>query len=130
MLLLVNCGKLHNRFVQEDDEEEHFVDIPDPDENNNPGEMAELENNDDEETSGEKNTEPQPSGGPSPDTPLLGAAGGPGSRATKYDPHHRSPLYCGAEHSCVWELTRLALHYHPSVVHFALLLLKVINREY
>ncbi len=31
----------------------------------------------------------------------------------------RNPLYCKAEASCLWELNRLASHYHPSVQAFA-----------
>ena len=31
----------------------------------------------------------------------------------------RNPLYCKAERSCSWELTRLGSHYHPSVQAFA-----------
>ncbi|XP_056150741.1 CCAAT/enhancer-binding protein zeta [Lampris incognitus] len=40
------------------------------------------------------------------------------SRET-YDPLHRNPLYCGADHSTLWELQRLSLHFHPSVSLFA-----------
>ena len=36
-----------------------------------------------------------------------------------YDPSRRNPLYCRAETSCLWELTRLQAHYHPSVQAFA-----------
>uniref|UniRef100_A0A7N8WNQ8 CCAAT/enhancer-binding protein zeta n=1 Tax=Mastacembelus armatus TaxID=205130 RepID=A0A7N8WNQ8_9TELE len=36
-----------------------------------------------------------------------------------YDPLHRNPLYCGADHTTLWELQRLALHFHPSVSLFA-----------
>ncbi|XP_065175034.1 CCAAT/enhancer-binding protein zeta-like [Sycon ciliatum] len=32
---------------------------------------------------------------------------------------HRNPLYCGAEHSCSWEIRQFAVHYHPSVRTFA-----------
>ncbi|TSP57647.1 CCAAT/enhancer-binding protein zeta [Bagarius yarrelli] len=36
-----------------------------------------------------------------------------------YDPIHRNPLYCGANHSTLWELQKLADHFHPSVSLFA-----------
>ena len=42
-----------------------------------------------------------------------------------YDPQHRNPLYCHAEQECVWELQKLASHYHPTVSLFANRLLKV-----
>ena len=45
--------------------------------------------------------------------------------ADTYDPSHRNPLYCLADTECVWELRKLAEHYHPSVALFASKLLKV-----
>ncbi|XP_070705152.1 CCAAT/enhancer-binding protein zeta [Pempheris klunzingeri] len=36
-----------------------------------------------------------------------------------YDPLHRNPLFCGADHTTLWELQRLAVHFHPSVSLFA-----------
>ncbi|XP_070578508.1 CCAAT/enhancer-binding protein zeta-like [Ptychodera flava] len=36
-----------------------------------------------------------------------------------YDALSRNPLYCGADNSILWELQKLADHYHPSVQHFA-----------
>ncbi|KAM8847394.1 CCAAT/enhancer-binding protein zeta [Synchiropus picturatus] len=41
-----------------------------------------------------------------------------------YDPLHRNPLFCGADRSTLWELQRLALHFHPSVALFARTLLQ------
>ena len=105
-------------YTQEDDDEERFLDIPDPDESNNTCELPEQANSDDKEGNNEQKNVPLC------DTPSP-AVGEPVLKAPKYNPSHRSPLYCGAEHSCVWELTQLAVHYHPSVDHFALLLLKV-----
>ncbi|KAJ8008883.1 hypothetical protein DPEC_G00083060 [Dallia pectoralis] len=37
----------------------------------------------------------------------------------KYDPLHRNPLFCGADHTTLWELHRLSAHFHPSVSLFA-----------
>ncbi|XP_071324200.1 CCAAT/enhancer-binding protein zeta [Trachinotus anak] len=42
-----------------------------------------------------------------------------GKSLQSYDPLHRNPLFCGADHSTLWELQRLALHFHPSVSLFA-----------
>ncbi|KAM7368335.1 hypothetical protein PAMP_014562 [Pampus punctatissimus] len=36
-----------------------------------------------------------------------------------YDPLHRNPLFCSADHTTLWEIQRLALHFHPSVSLFA-----------
>ncbi|XP_054474191.1 LOW QUALITY PROTEIN: CCAAT/enhancer-binding protein zeta [Anoplopoma fimbria] len=41
-----------------------------------------------------------------------------------YDPLHRNPLFCGADHTTLWELQRLAVHFHPSVSLFAKTLLQ------
>ncbi|KAM6892600.1 CCAAT/enhancer-binding protein zeta [Xenentodon cancila] len=41
-----------------------------------------------------------------------------------YDPLHRNPLFSGADHASLWELQKLALHYHPSVSLFAKMLLQ------
>uniref|UniRef100_A0A3Q3J9Q0 CCAAT/enhancer-binding protein zeta n=1 Tax=Monopterus albus TaxID=43700 RepID=A0A3Q3J9Q0_MONAL len=44
----------------------------------------------------------------------------PGRKSTQcYDPLHRNPLFCGADHTTLWELQRLTLHFHPSVSLFA-----------
>ncbi|XP_027896720.1 CCAAT/enhancer-binding protein zeta isoform X2 [Xiphophorus couchianus] len=42
-----------------------------------------------------------------------------GRSSQNYDPVHRNPLFCGADHSPLWELHRLSLHFHPSVSLFA-----------
>lgn len=42
-----------------------------------------------------------------------------------YDPFHRNPQYCHAENECIWELKKLAAHFHPSVSLFAKQILKV-----
>ncbi|XP_063758542.1 LOW QUALITY PROTEIN: CCAAT/enhancer-binding protein zeta [Eleginops maclovinus] len=42
-----------------------------------------------------------------------------GKRQQSYDPLHRNPLFCGADHTTLWELQRLAAHFHPSVSLFA-----------
>ncbi|KAK1889536.1 CCAAT/enhancer-binding protein zeta [Dissostichus eleginoides] len=42
-----------------------------------------------------------------------------GKSIQSYDPLHRNPLFCGADHTTLWELQRLAAHFHPSVSLFA-----------
>ncbi|XP_073709262.1 CCAAT/enhancer-binding protein zeta [Garra rufa] len=41
-----------------------------------------------------------------------------------YDPINRNPLYCGADHTALWELQKLSFHFHPSVALFAKTLLQ------
>uniref|UniRef100_A0A3Q2QMW9 CCAAT enhancer binding protein zeta n=1 Tax=Fundulus heteroclitus TaxID=8078 RepID=A0A3Q2QMW9_FUNHE len=47
-----------------------------------------------------------------------------------YDPLHRNPLFCGADRSTLWELHRLALHFHPSVSLFAKTILQGESIQY
>ncbi|XP_076612761.1 CCAAT/enhancer-binding protein zeta isoform X2 [Chaetodon auriga] len=47
-----------------------------------------------------------------------------GKSLQSYDPLHRNPLFCGADHTTLWELQRLARHFHPSVSLFANTLLQ------
>ncbi|NXK01946.1 CEBPZ protein, partial [Herpetotheres cachinnans] len=47
-----------------------------------------------------------------------------------YDPMHRSPLYCGAESTSLWELKKLSEHFHPSVALFAKTILEGNNVQY
>ncbi|XP_041815058.1 CCAAT/enhancer-binding protein zeta [Chelmon rostratus] len=47
-----------------------------------------------------------------------------GKSLQSYDPLHRNPLFCGADHTTLWELQRLSLHFHPSVSLFAKTLLQ------
>uniref|UniRef100_A0A8C8FL25 CCAAT/enhancer-binding protein zeta n=1 Tax=Oncorhynchus tshawytscha TaxID=74940 RepID=A0A8C8FL25_ONCTS len=42
-----------------------------------------------------------------------------GKSMDTYDPLHRNPLFCGADHTTLWELQRLSAHFHPSVSLFA-----------
>ncbi|XP_068454855.1 CCAAT/enhancer-binding protein zeta [Clinocottus analis] len=47
-----------------------------------------------------------------------------GKSIKSYDPLHRNPLFCGADHTTLWELQRLSVHFHPSVSLFAKTLLQ------
>ncbi|NXX47560.1 CEBPZ protein, partial [Tricholaema leucomelas] len=51
------------------------------------------------------------------------------SRAS-YDPLHRSPVYCGAENTSLWELKKLSEHFHPSVALFAKTILEGNHIQY
>ncbi|KAK2531574.1 Cebpz [Columba guinea] len=51
-------------------------------------------------------------------------------RGTSYDPMHRSPLYCGAESTSLWELKKLSEHFHPSVALFARTILEGNHIQY
>ncbi|XP_006839426.1 PREDICTED: CCAAT/enhancer-binding protein zeta [Chrysochloris asiatica] len=42
-----------------------------------------------------------------------------GKQVNTYDPFSRNPLFCGAEHTSLWELKKLSEHFHPSVALFA-----------
>ncbi|NXE11626.1 CEBPZ protein, partial [Lophotis ruficrista] len=55
-----------------------------------------------------------------------------GGRKTEasYDPMHRSPLYCGAESTSLWELKKLSEHFHPSVALFAKTILEGNHIQY
>ena len=101
-------------YFQEDDDEEHFVDIPD------------SEN--DEENGCETKDETQ--NGAKNETSANGGARTVHDDKTKaYQPQIRNPLYCGAERSCIWELIRMSQHYHPSVCVFARTVLRVSTQE-
>ncbi|OCT77994.1 CCAAT/enhancer-binding protein zeta [Xenopus laevis] len=39
--------------------------------------------------------------------------------SSNYDPFNRNPLFCGADNTSLWELKKLAEHFHPSVALFA-----------
>ncbi|XP_050405033.1 CCAAT/enhancer-binding protein zeta [Patella vulgata] len=47
-----------------------------------------------------------------------------------YDPFHRNPLYCRADTACIWELKKLTKHFHPSVVVFTKNILKGVKITY
>nr|XP_033791791.1 CCAAT/enhancer-binding protein zeta [Geotrypetes seraphini] len=47
-----------------------------------------------------------------------------------YDPWNRNPLFCGADHTCLWELKKLAEHFHPSVALFAKTILQGNSIQY
>ena len=101
---------------QEDDDEEHFVDIPSDEENNNFTTPQDISTHGDESQAHRVDT---------PKNPTTGVNLGGAQRSQMYKPHQRNPLFSGAENSCLWELNRLSRHYHPSVCLFARNLMKV-----
>ncbi|XP_056873187.1 CCAAT/enhancer-binding protein zeta isoform X3 [Takifugu flavidus] len=53
-----------------------------------------------------------------------------GKRLQSYEPLHRNPLFCGADHATLWELRMLSLHFHPSASLFAKAVLQGESIEY
>lgn len=53
-----------------------------------------------------------------------------GKSVQSYDALHRNPLFCGADHSSLWELHTLAAHFHPSVSLFAKTILQGHSVQY
>ncbi|XP_047429177.1 CCAAT/enhancer-binding protein zeta [Mugil cephalus] len=111
----VMSNGLHTMQRDGDEEEEEFKDIAEEDEDDDGEERFvdadKLEEG--AETSAET-VEAKPKASWVHHRNLEGGT----SRQT-YDPLHRNPLFCGADHSTLWELQRLALHFHPSVSLFA-----------
>ncbi|KAI0233815.1 CCAAT/enhancer-binding protein zeta [Lamellibrachia satsuma] len=97
----------------DDDEEERFVDVKDEDAEEAVSEV---------ETSVDKASSAQ--GHMTAPSWVHRRNLGDKSLTGAYDPLHRNPLYCNADHECVLELRKLTQHYHPSVALFAQSLLK------
>ncbi|KAM4867789.1 CCAAT/enhancer-binding protein zeta isoform 2-T3 [Thomomys bottae] len=53
-----------------------------------------------------------------------------GKQLSTYDPFSRNPLFCGAENTSLWELKKLAEHFHPSVALFAKTILEGNHIQY
>ncbi|KAK5903106.1 hypothetical protein CgunFtcFv8_006915 [Champsocephalus gunnari] len=113
-------------LAEEDDEEERFVDADKQEEGASAEpkeeEGASAEPKEEEGASAEPK-EAKPSAEPKEAKPsaswvhhqnLEG-----GKSIQTYDPLHRNPLFCGADRTTLWELQRLAAHFHPSVSLFA-----------
>ncbi|XP_053314606.1 CCAAT/enhancer-binding protein zeta [Spea bombifrons] len=87
---------------ENEDEEEHFSDLPDED---------------DEE---EKNTDKKAPGGKITTQSWIHQKTLQGLNSfNSYDPSNRNPLFCGADNTSLWELKKLSEHFHPSVALFA-----------
>ncbi|XP_059177905.1 CCAAT/enhancer-binding protein zeta-like [Physella acuta] len=109
----------------DDDDEEHFVDQPDPDDSTvTPSiEVSMTEEVDKGNTETNTQTKTQSS------WVHRKNVGGQG-HAADYDPYSRNPLYSRAELELVWELQQLTRHYHPTVRLYAASILKEEPIEY
>ena len=58
------------------------------------------------------------------------AGDGRGAAPPRYDLRKRDPVFCGADRTCIWELSVLAQHVHPSVAAMAKTLLAGANVAY
>ncbi|KAK3593430.1 hypothetical protein CHS0354_020192 [Potamilus streckersoni] len=113
--------------VEEDsDEEEHFVDLPLPEDievTSKPFHDVDDSDDEDGEKSNKDDDDPDKTSSKKPSwvhRKNLGAK----AKRDDYDPCHRNPQYCHAENECVWELKKLSQHFHPSVALFASQLLQ------
>jgi ribosome biogenesis protein MAK21 len=136
---LWNCilQQEHNKNEDADDDVERFVDIKDNDEK----EKYNLKETDNFAAAGGGNQEksssppsPIPSNSTKPNTltKTKQAEGGAlwPTQQGRYDARKRDPLYCNADTSCLWELTLLSSHLHPSVATMAQTLLVGANVVY
>ena len=108
---LRSCLKEEADVVQQfkdeddDDEEEHYEDVKEEDAD----QEVHSQNVEDAKVKKENAIV-------APGWTFKGAAGTSASHSEKnsYDPSARNPLYCGAGRTALWELERLANHFHPS----------------
>ncbi|KAK3092452.1 hypothetical protein FSP39_002965 [Pinctada imbricata] len=124
---IINTSYAIQKFREDsDDEEEHFTDLPAPDSDTElpaPGEDSEEDVSDTERLPSGKVEEANKAN--KTGSSWLHKQNVPGGKhSSSYDPCHRNPLYCHADQECIWELEKLAQHYHPSVALFANRILK------
>ncbi|CAC5378332.1 MAK21 [Mytilus coruscus] len=100
----VIVGK-HMSEESDDDEDEHFTDLPDPDSDSGTKEKQSYTTVKQNPSSWDHKSNDK-------------------NKTSHYDPHHRNPLYCNAENECIWELKQLKNHFHPTVSLFASNLIK------
>ncbi|KAL4237550.1 hypothetical protein ACF0H5_002264 [Mactra antiquata] len=124
--------KLSITHSEEDsDEEEHFVDVPDQeDETVDENTTVEKEKDNEENSKTEDNENNEPNKDNIGNVKKRGASWvhranlNHNCERTDYDPFHRNPQYCHAEKECIWELEKLSNHFHPTVNLFAHQILK------
>ncbi|KAM9354642.1 CCAAT/enhancer-binding protein zeta [Pholidichthys leucotaenia] len=98
-----------------DGEEEEFKDLAaDDDDDDDDGEKGFVDTDKQEEEANAEKKETKPVASWVHHNNLEGS-----KSAQIYDPLHRNPLFCGADHTTLWELQKLAAHFHPSVSLFA-----------
>ncbi|KAM4043286.1 CCAAT/enhancer-binding protein zeta isoform 1-T2 [Anomaloglossus baeobatrachus] len=98
----------------EDDEQEHFHDLPDDDDPTNKDESNTCNVSANLASSSWIHQES-----------LQGL-----QNSNQYDPNNRNPLFCGADNTSVWELKKLSEHFHPSVALFAKTILEANSVQY
>ncbi|XP_044146073.1 CCAAT/enhancer-binding protein zeta [Bufo gargarizans] len=101
----------------ENDEEEHFYDLPD-DDNNSVTDKDEANTN-------MNASENLTSGSWVHQQSLQGL-----KSSSQYDPMNRNPSFCGADNTSIWELKKLSEHFHPSVALFAKTILEGNSVQY
>lgn len=94
---------------EENDEEEHFVDVPVEDD----GQLDKF-NSDDDECENKDESKATEVKGKGSWTFINHKQ----EKSVKYSPNHRNPLYANADKACLWETTPFLSYFHPSVVHF------------
>ncbi|KAM8809823.1 CCAAT/enhancer-binding protein zeta [Eudromia elegans] len=110
----------------ESDEEECFNDQEDEE---NEEKFVDADKEEGEESSTPENSAKKNDPNPAPSWVHHLNMGGRKS-GVAYDPLHRSPLYCGAESTSLWELKKLSEHFHPSVALFAKTILEGNHIQY
>lgn len=104
----------------------------DEDEDDSPASSSEDDVSDEEELlmgdSSKELQESQPQSDHNGNQPQINSSGS--SLPGGYDPRHREPSYCNADHASWWELMVLASHAHPSVATMAGTLLSGANIVY
>ncbi|GAA6231719.1 CCAAT/enhancer-binding protein zeta [Lates japonicus] len=98
-----------------DGEEEEFKDLAEEDDDDDDDEEERFVDADKLEEGANAEAE-----GPKPTASWVHHQNLEGGKSVQiYDPLHRNPLFCGADHATLWELQKLTLHFHPSVSLFA-----------
>ncbi|XP_061172895.1 CCAAT/enhancer-binding protein zeta-like [Saccostrea echinata] len=124
LVLLGELMKVHKGILtldhtteEDSDDEEHYEDLPAPDESEADDTSSSESSDSEDEQKGAKSKVKS-----SWVHKNLKNSGF--TKAAEYDPQHRNPLYCRADSECVWELQKLSQHFHPTVSLFASNLLK------
>ncbi|XP_064599583.1 CCAAT/enhancer-binding protein zeta-like [Liolophura sinensis] len=113
---VLQLTNISGKWTEDEEDDEHFVDLPDPDDNvDNRDDNGDNGGDDKQTTSVAPTTTPKSS---------WVHRSNLGEKSGQYNPSHRNPLYCSVDQECVWELEKLTKHYHPSVSLFALTLLQ------
>ncbi|KAI8788116.1 CCAAT/enhancer-binding protein zeta [Biomphalaria glabrata] len=126
--LIQTCYQGKGAWTFDDDEEEHFIDYPEPEETD--GQQVDNENSskavsiteEDMQPDSERESEEQINGTKGSWVHRINYAGS--GHGSLYDPYVRNPLYTHAETECTAELHQLVRHYHPTVRLYSVMLMK------